>query len=54
MKIEDAITLLVGVLIGCILCIAIVSNLWEHHDTIVKQGCGQYNNMTGNFEWLEK
>ncbi len=25
----------------------------EYHREIVKQGCGEYNNTTGKFQWIK-
>jgi len=54
MKHNEIIYLLLGILIGIVLCTIVVANKWEHHNTIIKHECGQYNSKTSDFEWLEK
>lgn len=54
MKIDEVITGLIGMVLGMCIIMGVVSVKWEHHNTIVKQGCGQYNTQTDDFEWIKK
>jgi len=50
---NELMLLLIGIVLGMIIAMIPVSLTWEHHNTIIKQDCGQYNNKTGDFEWIK-
>jgi len=52
--IDNLLLMAIGILIGVAISVGVVNVKWEHHNTIVKQDCGQYNSKTGQFEWLKK
>ena len=51
---DNILVLVIGMLIGIIIVASVVDYKWKHNNEIVKQGCGQYNSTTGNFEWIKK
>ena len=51
---EPLMNFLLGILVGMIIILPIVNYKWEHHNDIIKHECGQYNNTTGDFEWIKE
>ena len=50
---EDVITFFVGLFFGISIGALIIISCSQSNKTIVRHGCAQYNNITGDFEWIE-
>jgi hypothetical protein len=46
--------ILLGLLFGVIIGSLVTISYSQSERMIIKHGCAQYNNITGNFEWIKK
>ena len=52
--IDSLIDLILGLFLGIIIGCYIIIYFSEPDKAIVRHGCAQYNNITGDFEWIKK
>ena len=52
--IDNIIDIGIGLLLGVIIGSIIVISFSEPDKAIIRHGCAQYNNITGDFEWIKK